>query len=274
MPTRYVGVDLGRGCCAKRTQTAIDVPTCPESRPAARRTAGAPPARGAVRQGHRTWSTEVDRKSRVGLALVRLPMARGPPVTSPFRSVRCCAAPRFATRSSFIRFTDFVNQFEFAGVANALNDRVLSTRARTASMLDALAGRAVSFVGAAPSAIHARRTTPRDRAGHARSCVEEAGDGAVADAPVLEARGVTKVFPGTTALAGVDFRLDRGRVHALIGENGAGKSTLVKILAGVEQPTSGELLLDGAGDAVRVGARRDRPRHRHHSPGTAALSRI
>ena len=66
------------------------------------------------------------------------------------------------------------------------------------------------------------------------------------DTPVLEARGITKVFPGTTALAGVDLGLERGCVRALIGENGAGKSTLVSILAGVEQPTSGELLLDGA----------------------------
>ncbi len=64
-------------------------------------------------------------------------------------------------------------------------------------------------------------------------------------APVLEARGITKVFPGTTALDGVDVRLDRGVVRALIGENGAGKSTLVNILAGVEQPTAGELRLDG-----------------------------
>jgi len=62
---------------------------------------------------------------------------------------------------------------------------------------------------------------------------------------ILEAKGVTKRFAGTTALAGVDFAVEAGRVHALIGENGAGKSTLVKILAGVEQPTSGELLFDG-----------------------------
>jgi len=64
-------------------------------------------------------------------------------------------------------------------------------------------------------------------------------------APVLTAQGVTKRYSGTTALSGVDFTVERGRVHALIGENGAGKSTLVKILAGVEQPTTGELMFEG-----------------------------
>lgn len=69
--------------------------------------------------------------------------------------------------------------------------------------------------------------------------------------PVLEARGVTKEFPGTTALQHVDFAIDRGRVHALIGENGAGKSTLINILGGVDQPTSGTLLMNGEAQHFR-----------------------
>jgi ABC-type sugar transport system ATPase subunit len=60
-------------------------------------------------------------------------------------------------------------------------------------------------------------------------------------ATVLEARGVSKHFPGVQALADVDIALGPGRVHALLGENGAGKSTLVKILTGTQQPDAGLL---------------------------------
>ena len=63
---------------------------------------------------------------------------------------------------------------------------------------------------------------------------------------VLVAEKITKRFPGTVALDQVDFTVYAGAVNVLIGENGAGKSTLMKILAGVERPTSGRLLLDGA----------------------------
>jgi erythritol transport system ATP-binding protein len=62
---------------------------------------------------------------------------------------------------------------------------------------------------------------------------------------VLHAEDVGKVFPGTIALHGVSFDVRARAVNVLVGENGAGKSTLMKILAGVEQPTSGRLLLDG-----------------------------
>lgn len=67
------------------------------------------------------------------------------------------------------------------------------------------------------------------------------------DAPrvVLSARRISKSFGDVQVLFSVDFDLRQGEVHALMGENGAGKSTLVKILSGFEQPTSGEILLDG-----------------------------
>ncbi len=65
------------------------------------------------------------------------------------------------------------------------------------------------------------------------------------DTPVLEARGVVKIFGQHRALDTVDFAAMPGEVHALLGENGAGKSTLIKILTGAYQPDAGELLLDG-----------------------------
>ena len=77
-------------------------------------------------------------------------------------------------------------------------------------------------------------------------------DTAAADIPgpgpavPLRAERVTKVYPGTTALDDVTFDVHAGAVNVLVGENGAGKSTLMKILAGVEQPTSGQVLVDGA----------------------------
>ena len=61
---------------------------------------------------------------------------------------------------------------------------------------------------------------------------------------VLRAENITKVFPGTVALDSVDYNVYRGKVNVLVGENGAGKSTLMKILAGVEQPTNGRIVLD------------------------------
>lgn len=63
--------------------------------------------------------------------------------------------------------------------------------------------------------------------------------------PLLEVRRVTKRYSGVRALYDVNLDVRAGEVHAIIGENGAGKSTLMKILAGIEQPNSGQILLEG-----------------------------
>lgn len=62
---------------------------------------------------------------------------------------------------------------------------------------------------------------------------------------LLEMRKITKTFPSVKALDEVDFSLERGTVHALMGENGAGKSTLMKCLFGIYTPDSGEIYIDG-----------------------------
>ncbi|OGA82184.1 MAG: ABC transporter ATP-binding protein [Burkholderiales bacterium GWA2_64_37] len=71
----------------------------------------------------------------------------------------------------------------------------------------------------------------------------------------VEFRNVTKEFGPVRVLHGVDFALQPGRVYGLLGENGAGKSTLMKILAGYESPTTGEVVVDGAVRAPGGGSR-------------------
>jgi len=63
---------------------------------------------------------------------------------------------------------------------------------------------------------------------------------------VVQMKGISKVYPnGIAANRNVDFLVKKGEIHALIGENGAGKSTLMKILFGLEQPTEGEIIING-----------------------------
>ena len=62
---------------------------------------------------------------------------------------------------------------------------------------------------------------------------------------LLVMKNINKSFPGVHALRDVSLSLRRGEVHALIGENGAGKSTLMKVLSGVHQADSGEILWEG-----------------------------
>jgi simple sugar transport system ATP-binding protein len=78
--------------------------------------------------------------------------------------------------------------------------------------------------------------------------------------PVLELRGITKQFPGVLANDNINLTLEKGEIHALLGENGAGKTTLMNILYGLYRPTSGEIFIHGSKveisgptDAIRQG---------------------
>ena len=62
---------------------------------------------------------------------------------------------------------------------------------------------------------------------------------------IMELRNIAKTFPGVKALDDMSLQLEKGEVHAIVGENGAGKSTLMKIITGVYRPDAGEIILRG-----------------------------
>ena len=74
---------------------------------------------------------------------------------------------------------------------------------------------------------------------------EELLEGIKRGETVLQARGITKRFPGVVANDHIDFEIRAGEIHALLGENGAGKTTLMSILFGLLQPDEGEIYIGG-----------------------------
>src|SRR5215203_6144951 len=106
------------------------------------------------------------------------------------------------------------------------------------------------------------RSGPGKANGMVQPAVERSLDEAVPapseERPVLEMVHVSKRFGATQALEEVSLTLYPGEIHALLGENGAGKSTLIKIMTGVQQQDSGEVLIDG--NPVRVNSSQDAQR--------------
>ena len=66
----------------------------------------------------------------------------------------------------------------------------------------------------------------------------------------IQLKNITKSYPGVIANKNVDFQVNKGEIHALVGENGAGKSTLMKILYGIEQPDEGEIVINGSTETI------------------------
>ncbi|MGH6930957.1 MAG: ATP-binding cassette domain-containing protein, partial [Dongiaceae bacterium] len=67
----------------------------------------------------------------------------------------------------------------------------------------------------------------------------------MADRSFLQLRGLTKAFGGFTAVAGIDLDVSEGEFFTIVGPSGSGKTTLLRMLAGMESPTSGDIILKG-----------------------------
>src|SRR5262245_29392228 len=89
-----------------------------------------------------------------------------------------------------------------------------------------------------------RRAPPRSRTDPSR-CRTSLSNARVNDAPPLRVGGVSRHFGEVQALRDVDLDIRAGEVLAILGENGAGKTTLMRILAGLDHPSSGEVLRSG-----------------------------
>ena len=83
---------------------------------------------------------------------------------------------------------------------------------------------------------------------------------------LIQMSHISKTFPGVVALDDVQFTLQKGEIHALLGENGAGKSTLIKVLTGVEERDGGTVLLEGKEISPR-------PRRRPRTPASARCTK-
>ena len=155
----------------------------------------------------------------------------------------------------FVDFNSFKNQIDFAQFGKSFNtyverDRAFEAAARRARRQDCQAARRLcAGFGLGPAADDAGRS--RIRAGAMTNAAHDV---------ILKLEDVSKVYFGTVAVKRANFEVRRGAVNVLVGENGAGKSTLMKIIAGVEKPTHGRILLEGeevsfasSGDAVERG---------------------
>lgn len=90
-----------------------------------------------------------------------------------------------------------------------------------------------------------RNVVSRDRGGKGRRMQKSSLEGVKRGETVLEAKGITKRFPGVVANDHIDFDIKAGEIHALLGENGAGKTTLMNILYGILRPDKGEIYVGG-----------------------------